>query len=189
MSVLYENGQETYWRHLVSIYLSIYLSHSTYIYLSIYLIVLISIYDDATQQRAVAAGDHGGHLMVCDHLIYQSVIKSRKMQSHSNYFRKMLIMIIIQTDHLISARLPDLKIINNNNNNNNNNNKKEDFQNCGPCCPGWPQNESKKEDKYLDLARELKKTMEHESDNYTICDWCTLNNHWRTVPKRLVQGL
>ena len=26
--------------------------------------------------------------------------------------------------------------------------------------------ESEKKDKYLDLARELKKTMEHESDNY-----------------------
>ena len=29
----------------------------------------------------------------------------------------------IHTDHLISARRPDLRIINNNNNNNNNNNK------------------------------------------------------------------
>ena len=27
-------------------------------------------------------------------------------------------------------------------------------------------------DKYLNLARELKKTMEHEGDNYTNCDWC-----------------
>ena len=25
---------------------------------------------------------------------------------------------------------------------------------------------------YLVLARELKKTMEHEGDNYTNCDWC-----------------
>ena len=29
-----------------------------------------------------------------------------------------------------------------------------------------------KKDKYLDLARELKKTMEHEGDNYINCDWC-----------------
>ena len=29
-----------------------------------------------------------------------------------------------------------------------------------------------KKDKYLDLARELKKTMEHEGDNNTNCDWC-----------------
>ena len=29
-----------------------------------------------------------------------------------------------------------------------------------------------KKDKYLDLDRELKKTIEHEGDNYTNCDWC-----------------
>ena len=29
-----------------------------------------------------------------------------------------------------------------------------------------------KKDKYLDLMRELKKTMEHEGGNYTNCDWC-----------------
>ena len=32
--------------------------------------------------------------------------------------------------------------------------------------------EWEKKDKYLDLARELKKTMEHEGDNYIKCDWC-----------------
>ena len=31
--------------------------------------------------------------------------------------------------------------------------------------------ECEKKDKYLDLARELKKTVEHEGDNYTNCDW------------------
>ena len=31
--------------------------------------------------------------------------------------------------------------------------------------------EYEKKDKYLDLVRELKKTMEHEGDNYTSCDW------------------
>ena len=40
----------------------------------------------------------------------------------------------IQTDHLISARRPDLII----------NNKKENLQNCGFCCPGWPQNKTEK---------------------------------------------
>ena len=34
--------------------------------------------------------------------------------------------------------------------------------------------ECEKRDKYLDLTRELKKTMEHEGDNYTNCDWCFL---------------
>ena len=32
--------------------------------------------------------------------------------------------------------------------------------------------ECEKKDKHLDLAWELKKTMEHEGDNYTNCDWC-----------------
>ena len=34
--------------------------------------------------------------------------------------------------------------------------------------------ECEKKDKHLDLARESKKkkTMEHEGDNYTNCDWC-----------------
>ena len=32
--------------------------------------------------------------------------------------------------------------------------------------------ESEKKSKYLDLARELKKNMEHEGDDYTNCDWC-----------------
>ena len=37
--------------------------------------------------------------------------------------------------------------------------------------------ECEKKDKYLDLARELKKTMEHEDDNYTNCDWCFRNSN------------
>ena len=32
--------------------------------------------------------------------------------------------------------------------------------------------ECEKKDKYLNLARELKKTMEHESDNCANCDSC-----------------
>ena len=32
--------------------------------------------------------------------------------------------------------------------------------------------ESEKKDKYLDLARELKKTVERKSDGYTNCNWC-----------------
>ena len=32
--------------------------------------------------------------------------------------------------------------------------------------------ECEKKDKYFDLARELKKTMEHEDGDYTNCDWC-----------------
>ena len=32
--------------------------------------------------------------------------------------------------------------------------------------------ECEKRDKYIDLAKELKKTLEHEGGNYTNCDWC-----------------
>ena len=48
----------------------------------------------------------------------------------------------LQTDHLISARRPDLIIINR-----------------------IKLKERENKDKYLDLAREFKKTMEHESDD------------------------
>ena len=46
-----------------------------------------------------------------------------------NETHKLLWEFDIQMDHLISARWPDLKIINN---------KKENLQNCGLCCPRWP---------------------------------------------------
>ena len=39
--------------------------------------------------------------------------------------------------------------------------------------------ENEKRAKNLDLARELKKTMEHESDSDTNCNWCTWNNPQR----------
>ena len=41
----------------------------------------------------------------------------------------------IQTDHLISARRPDLIIINN---------KKENLKNSRFCCPGCPQNKTER---------------------------------------------
>ena len=39
--------------------------------------------------------------------------------------------------------------------------------------------ENEKRDKYLDIARELKKTMEHEGDGDTNCKWCTYYSHRR----------
>ena len=36
---------------------------------------------------------------------------------------------------------------------------------------------SERKNKYLDLARELKKKMEHEGDNYTNCNWCVWNSN------------
>ena len=38
---------------------------------------------------------------------------------------------------------------------------------------------SKKRDMYLDLARELKITVEHESDVVINCNWCALYIHQR----------
>ena len=43
--------------------------------------------------------------------------------------------------------------------------------------------ESEKKDKYLDLARELKKTVEHESESYTDCNWYSWYRH-QTIGKR-----
>ena len=39
------------------------------------------------------------------------------------------------------------------------------------------QKESERRDKYLHLARELKKTMEHESDDDTNCNCCARYSH------------
>ena len=41
--------------------------------------------------------------------------------------------------------------------------------------------ECEKKDKYLDLARELKKTMEYEGDNYTYFDWSFWYSNWRII--------
>ena len=80
----------------------------------------------------------------------------------------------IQMDHLISARRLDLIIINNNKKKK----KKKREKICKivdfavPADHRIKLKECEKKDKYIDLARELKKTMEHEGDNYTNCDWC-----------------
>ena len=63
----------------------------------------------------------------------------------------------IQTDHLISAERQDQRIC-----------KIVDF--AVPADRRIKLKEREKTDKYLDLAREWKKTMENEGDNYTNCD-------------------
>ena len=65
----------------------------------------------------------------------------------------------IQTDHLILARWSHLVIVNKK--------KKENL-----AYHKVKFKESEKKDKYLDLARELKKTMEHEGNGDTNCNWC-----------------
>ncbi len=54
----------------------------------------------------------------------------------------------IQTDHLISARF------------------------AVPADHRIKLKECEKRDKYLDIARELKKNLEQEDTNNTNCDWC-----------------
>ena len=82
-----------------------------------------------------------------------------------NATHKLLLDFDIHTDHLISARSPDLI-----------NNKKKRI--CSIVDVAVPADhriklkECEKKDKYLDFARELKKTMEHEGDNYTNRNWC-----------------
>ena len=67
----------------------------------------------------------------------------------------------IQTDYLISARRLDHIIIK----------KKWTYKIVDFAVPAdyrIKRKESEKKDKYLDIAKELKKTMEHEGDNYHI---------------------
>ena len=89
----------------------------------------------------------------------------------------------IQTDPLILTRRPDLVIIK----------KTLKKRTCRIVDFAVPANHrvkqkeikkkkrKKKGDKYLDLARELKKTttMEHQRDGETNCNWCTWYSHQR----------
>ena len=70
-----------------------------------------------------------------------------------------------------------------NNNNNNNNNKNEKKRICEIVDFAVPADhrinlkDGEKKDKYLDLARELKKAVEHESNDCANCDWCVRHNN------------
>ena len=77
----------------------------------------------------------------------------------------------IQKDHLIRARRPDLIIINK---------RKRIWKNVNFAVPADHRinlKESEKRDKYLDLARELKKTVEHQSNYCAICGWCVRHSN------------
>ena len=66
----------------------------------------------------------------------------------------------IQTDHLISARRPDLEMINKT--------EKENLQNSGFCLSGRPKNENQRKPKkrrVLEVCQKTKKVVEHEDDN------------------------
>ena len=83
----------------------------------------------------------------------------------------------IQTGHLISTRRPELIIIN----------KKKTTSRIVDFAVSADQRvmlkESEKKDKYLDLARESKKTVEHECNGFTNCNWCSCYSHQR-IDKR-----
>ena len=121
------------------------------------------------QKECKARHDWVGKVITCKKLKFDHATKwymHNPAPVLENDTHKLLWDFDIQTDHLILARRPDLIIINK---------KKKickivDF--AVPADHGIKLKECEKRDKYLDLARELKKTMEHEGDNYINCDWC-----------------
>ena len=84
----------------------------------------------------------------------------------------------IHTDHLISARRSDLIIINKKKKKKKKKERKRKKRTCKIVNYAVLADhriklkECENKDKHHDLARELKKTMEHEVDNYTNCNWC-----------------
>ena len=98
--------------------------------------------------------------------IYMHNLKlSRKNETH-----KILWNVEIQTDYRIPPRRPDLVIFNN---------KMRTCQILDFAIPAHNRvkiKESENKDKYLDLVKELKKTMEHESDGDTNCKWYARGN-------------
>ena len=80
----------------------------------------------------------------------------------------------IQMNQPISARRPDLIIINN---------KERTYRIVDFAVPTDHRVKLKKKcekkDKYLDLARELRKLRKHELDDYTNCNWCSWYCHQR----------
>ena len=88
-----------------------------------------------------------------------------------NDSHKLLLDFNIQTDHLIPARRTDFIIINKRKKNC----KIVDF--AVPADHRINLNESEKKNKYLDLVRELKKNVEHESNDCANCDCCVRHSN------------
>ena len=87
-----------------------------------------------------------------------------------NDMHKLLWDFDIQTDHLISVRRPDLIIINKKKEKKEKKKRTRKIVDFAVLADHRIKlNEYEKKDKYFDLARELKKTMKHEGDNYTSC--------------------
>ena len=82
----------------------------------------------------------------------------------------------IQTDHLISAKQPDLII---------NNKKKRTWRIVDFAVPAGNRvkfKEYRKRDKYLDFGREFFKNVERESGYYNNCNSCSWYGHQRISP-------
>ena len=83
--------------------------------------------------------------------------------------RPFLLNFALHTDHLISARRPDLEIINKSKKKKKRSYLTVDF--AVPADHRVKMKENEKRDKYMNLARELKKAVEHNSDGNTNCYW------------------
>ena len=86
--------------------------------------------------------------------------------------RKLLWDFGIHTDHLITARRPDPIIVNSSEKPSADADVKSSNDFAVRVDHRIRLKECEKKDEYLDLSRELKKTMEHAGDNYTNCDRC-----------------
>ena len=92
----------------------------------------------------------------------------------------------IQTNHLISAKRPDLIIINNNNNN-----KKKEFAKLSTLLSRLTTESNWKNVKRRISTSTLLgnwKTMDHEGDNYTNRDWCFWYSHQRIIKRTGERG-
>ena len=101
-----------------------------------------------------------------------------------NDTHKLLWYFDIQTNHLMSARRPDLIIITPPKKKEKKERKKKTCKIVDFAVPADHRiklKESEKKNKYRDLTRELKKTMEHEGNNYTNRDWCFWYSHQRII--------
>ena len=92
-----------------------------------------------------------------------------------NNTQKLLWDFDIQTDHLISARRPDLIIINKKKKKKKKICKVADF--AVSADHRIKLKECEKRDKYVNLARELKKAVEHESNDFAYCGWSVRHNN------------
>ena len=83
---------------------------------------------------------------------------------------------VIQAEQQISVWWPNLIIINN---------KKTKKKKKGTCRIAVPvdlwvkMKVCEKRDKYHDLCKGIEKAVEHESDVYANCNWCSWDNHKR----------